>query len=28
MNKFDTSKSDSQATNVDAVKVVDFPFEF
>ncbi|MCK5774900.1 MAG: hypothetical protein KAH25_01930 [Bacteroidales bacterium] len=27
MKKFDTSKSDSQATNVDAVKVVDFPFE-
>lgn len=27
MKKFDTSKSDSQATNVDAVKVNDFPFE-
>ena len=26
MNKFDTSKSDTQATRVDPVKVSDFPF--
>ena len=27
MAKFDTSKKDAQATAVDPVKVVDFPFE-